>query len=375
MRRFLCALLVWFAAVSAAGQDPNTVCRVQCGSSVGSGVYLGDRLVLSCAHVFDDEPTTAVSVTFPGGQSSAGRMLGKDRSWDQSCIELQTDPGIAGAPLADENPEQGDEVTAAGYDHGRELKLRRGRVTQFVTQQTSQGLMDWFELNAQVVSGCSGGPVFNSQGEVIGNLWGAGNGTTVALMCGRTRRFLLPWNTRLEAIRIAQWGGGCRPACPPGTMPVMPGPSTTAPPRIAPGPTPVPPPVTVEVIVAALLANEKFIEAVRGPVGPAGEPGMPGPPGETGPAGPAGAPVDVDALAAAIRAALPPITVATVDRNGHQQILGEAHLGEMVVLPPITFHGLRPDGTVQDAETVPLGGRLDIQYPGMREKQTGNNGR
>jgi S1-C subfamily serine protease len=355
-------------------QLADAVVSISCGTGRGSGVYLGDRLVLSCWHLFRGEGTDRVTVAFRDGQTFAGRGLLVDQEWDQSCIELDADPGRMPARLASANPERGDEVLVCGYDGGRTLRLRPAKVVGFTSAYRDGSIYDWFECSTQVQGGCSGGPVFDEKGEVVGNLWGSARGETTAVMCGRTRRFLLPWNTRLEAVRLAQWGGrGAGSVCQPSSRPTYsPAPSTTCPPTLRATPVQTQP-VQVQVdynkILDLMAADSRF----RGPAGPAGPAGKQGEKGDSGSPGEKGDPgtpatVDVNALAAAIRAALPPITIATTDGKGEQVVLGEAYLGDTLTLPPITFHGLKPDGTLQDTETVPLGGRLNIQYPGMREK-------
>ena len=360
MRRLILAAIVWLLACVAAGQDPANVVRIQCGSSVGSGMYLGDRLCLSCAHLFEGERSRQVAVTFPSGRSFFGTGVKIDGTWDQSLIELTGTPDEPGARLASANPQPGETLTSAGYDHGQTLRLRTGRLTGYLTARSGQP-RDWLDMTTQVVSGCSGGPIYNAQGEVVGNLWGAGQGTTVGLMCGRTRRFLLPWNARLEAYWLAQCGGGGRIVS--GGWGSSPGRVSppTAPPTV---PTPVPqpqvPPPTVEQIVARLKADPEFMAACKGDDG---QQGPPGDPGRDGVDGADAQPIDVAALAVAIRAALPPITVATTGRDGQAIYLGDARLGETLVLPPITVYSTRPDGTRIDTEQVPLGGWLEILPP------------
>ena len=357
--RLILATLVLLLASLASGQDPANVVRIQCGSSVGSGVYLGDRLCLSCAHLFEGERSRQVAVTFPSGRSFFGTGVKIDGTWDQSLIELTSTPDESGARLASANPQPGETLTSAGYDHGQTLRLRTGRLTGYLTARSGQP-RDWLDMTSQVVSGCSGGPIYNARGEVVGNLWGAGQGTTVGLMCGRTRRFLLPWNARLEAYWLTQRGGGCIVSGGWGSSPGRVSPPS-APPTI---PTPVPPTqpqITVEQIVARLKADPEFIASCKGEQGIQGIQGPQGDPGNN-------AQIDVNALALAIKQTLPPIMVETygMDKNGNRIPipLGEAYLGgNPLVLPPTTYHSFRSNGELVDTETIPVGGEVSIQAP------------
>lgn len=339
-------LLVAVFAGSVAAQDLNGVVRIQIGNTVGSGAYLGDRLVLSCAHLFRDEGGDRnVLVTFPDGEQHQGISKCIDFKWDQSLIELASAPKAKGVCLATANPVPGESVTAVGYAYGRDLRAIRGRVVKFVAATGAQE-GDWFELEGGAQDGCSGGPVFNETGCVIGNLWGTRSGITVAVMCGRTQRFLEPYRVRLTQC----YSGQCVPL-PRGRI-VGVAPRTTAPRTTAPQPIPVPDPQPEQVEIDYAKIVDLVIERIKadpslfvgpvgppGPTGPAGLPGAPGPEGPTGPAGSDGQDgvsptIDTLALAAAIQAALPGITVRTIDAAGK----------------------------VLDTEQIPLGGTLNIHH-------------
>jgi len=344
--------------------DTSAVVRIQCGSSVGSGCYLGQRLILSCAHLSRGEGTTSVSVRFPDGSSHTGAIIKVDRQWDQSLIRLDTTPRHIGIRIASSNPEIGDTVVAIGYDYGRSLRRRIGRVIRRVTSRVGQPA-DWFDVSTQVISGCSGGPVLNHRGEVIGNLWGAAPGKTVANSTGRTQAFLGEHMASLTAY-WASWGirRGCGPQLRPSPGSGSPTPTEPQqPPQIE-----LPEGFVAE-IVAKLKSDPEFVAACKGEPGVDGQDGQDGctgpagPPGRDGTDGADAEPVDVDKLAQAIRVALPGITVTTRGRDGQEILLGDVRLGEVLELPPITARALDHDGQPIDTERVPLGGQLDILPP------------
>jgi hypothetical protein len=129
-----------------------------------------------------------------------------------------------GSVLASDNPATGEQITFVGYPHGRNLEMNRGEVHGYANPWGAS-TTDWLVVTAPVVSGYSGGAAFNDAGELCGNLWGSDRVTSTRAACtGRTKRFLLPWNARLEAWRLAvttgnagrmnvQWG---YQQCPPG---------------------------------------------------------------------------------------------------------------------------------------------------------------
>jgi hypothetical protein len=67
LKQIAIAILVVVATAACAFSQEtvadNTV-RIKVGYSYGSGAYIGDRLVLTCYHVFRDEPTMQSEVWF-----------------------------------------------------------------------------------------------------------------------------------------------------------------------------------------------------------------------------------------------------------------------------------------------------------------------
>jgi len=352
-------LIILVAAAVAQGQvDPQSVCRIRCGSSLGSGAYLGDGLVLTCAHLFRGEEGQPTTAWFPNGQGYGATLLKVDSQWDLAIMELAKAPSVAALIPATENVQIGQAVYSAGYDRGNTVISRNGQVLRYSAPDTT-GPADWFELTSCVEPGSSGGPVCNQQGQLVGVIWGSSppTNTTTGVMLGRTRRFLLPWNARLEAVRLTQCGPQvCPQGCPPGMRRVYPvRPRVICPPtqyQVQPRPqqpvlvdpditTPPPgtttPPVEVEVDYEAIadLVLDRIAadpEKFRGPPGPPGPQGLPGAPGEsqvgaTGPAGPPG-------LAGPSGPAGPPGPAGPAGSNGQDA-------------SPLVIESESPDGTVQ----------------------------
>lgn len=191
-------------------------------SSYTSGAYLGNRVVLTCYHLFADGPRIVGGCYFPDGQRVAFVARQLDPRWDQAVLELAEDPGRPGLPLATANPQVGEPVYAYGYGQDSRVYVTTGTVQRYTTA-VNNGPPDWVVMTGRVDQGSSGGPILNARGEVIGNLWGTANHgewTTVGVMTGRTRRFLLPWNAGLEAhaIKYGLYPANSRMQCPPGVI-------------------------------------------------------------------------------------------------------------------------------------------------------------
>jgi|GEM_PF-3855935 len=212
-------LLVCVAAAADQRIDTTNVVRICVVDSSperswGSGAYLGQKLVLTCAHLFDDTSSIQGNVWFSDGEQHAFILRQIDHQWDQAVLELRTQPrGKTGLPIATRNPQIGDTVYAYGYGQDNIVYVTEGRVVNYKAAQAYPQTTDWLEMSGRVDQGSSGGPIVNAAGQIVGNLWGVSVNApyqTVGVLAGRTRRFLLPWNAKLEAYAISQgW-------CPPG---------------------------------------------------------------------------------------------------------------------------------------------------------------
>jgi hypothetical protein len=158
--------------------------------SYGSGtlVYTNDAygLVVTNWHVVN-EAAGPISVHFPDGFYSLGSVQDVDRDWDLALIAIRK-PNAAPVPLADRAPQPGETLTIAGYGSGQ-YRAASGACTQYV----APGLQFPYEMVEVAVSarqGDSGGPIFNSRGELAGVLFGEGDGRTSGSYCGRVRWFL-----------------------------------------------------------------------------------------------------------------------------------------------------------------------------------------
>jgi len=192
-------------------------------NTYGSGAYMGNRVVLSCAHLFDDGPSLVGRVYFRDGEQHEFVCRSLDRQWDQSVLHLKSQPTRQGLKLAQAVPQIGDPVFAYGYGRGNRVMVTSGRVHGYRSYSASVPNKDWIVMTGRVDKGSSGGPILNEQGYVVGNLWGtkpvdSGTWHTVGIMTGRTRRFLLPWNAKLQAVGIRNglYPPRSRVACPPG---------------------------------------------------------------------------------------------------------------------------------------------------------------
>lgn len=150
----------------------KNVCRVRCGQWAGSGVYIGDGIVVSAWHVLrDGNYRGKIHCEFPFAGTVTGRFVNADSAYDICTIKLDREPhNVNGVPIAKTDLKVGDVAVSAGYSSGR-LLLLPGRVVR---------VGKWMDIDNAAASGDSGGPVFNEAGEFVGPLWGSDGGSTVA---------------------------------------------------------------------------------------------------------------------------------------------------------------------------------------------------
>jgi hypothetical protein len=184
-----------FSDYLLTGQEPRpAVARVVApdgsGTSLGSGVLVdvnaSQALVLTNWHVVRDS-RSAVLVQFPDGFQSAGTILRVDSVWDLAAIVIWK-PNVEPVQLAPRAPVVGETLTIAGYGRGPYREVSGG-CTQYLSPGSGQPL-ELVELVGEARQGDSGGPIFNSSGELAGILFGESGGRTVGASSPRVRAFL-----------------------------------------------------------------------------------------------------------------------------------------------------------------------------------------
>ena len=160
------------------------------GASYGSGTLVAvnesSGLVLTNWHVVRDAGGPIV-VYFPNGFRSGAYLLRTDQDWDLAALAIRR-PNVQPVSIATQKPQPGDEVTIAGYGSGS-YRAVTGRVTQYVSPGGNHPY-EMLELSAPARNGDSGGPIFNSRGELAGTLFGSSFGRTAGSYCGRLRWFV-----------------------------------------------------------------------------------------------------------------------------------------------------------------------------------------
>jgi S1-C subfamily serine protease len=203
------------AVAATAAQQKGVVVidsqlQYQQAESAGTGMILSSNgLVLTNNHVVNG--ATAIQVTDETtGKQYTATVVGTDPSADVALLQLKNASGLTPITLdKDGGVTTGTSITAIGNAEGTgSLVAAAGSVTntnQTMTAQTETGgpsetLNGLIEFQADVVSGDSGGPVLDSQGEVVGMTTAASNGM------GAIDAFAIPIDNALSVVNQIKAG-------------------------------------------------------------------------------------------------------------------------------------------------------------------------
>ncbi|GAB2868630.1 S1C family serine protease [Nocardioides pacificus] len=150
------------------------------GAGAGTGMVLtSGGLVLTNYHVVEDSTEVQVSVAVDGTTYGA-ELVGADETADVALLQLEDASGLDTVALDDDGDAVvGAGVTAIGNAQGQGfLSAMTGSVTALEQQITTSDKMGFgatdaeltglLQTDAAVVSGYSGGPMLDDQGEVVG---------------------------------------------------------------------------------------------------------------------------------------------------------------------------------------------------------------
>lgn len=139
---------------------------------LGSGVLISaDGKVMTAAHVV--QTADEIKVQFKNGEVSTAIVLTSDAATDVALLQLaQVPAGAVAARLGDsDEAEVGDEVFVVGAPLGMSHTLTVGHISARRKPNTMFGDMsrsEFFQTDAAINQGNSGGPMFNLDGEVVG---------------------------------------------------------------------------------------------------------------------------------------------------------------------------------------------------------------
>jgi len=182
------------------------------GGGSGSGVIVSpEGLVITAAHV-TSKPNQQIKVLLSDGRELPATTLGVDHETDGALLQINAPGPFPYRPyLRTKAYQVGDWAIATGHPGGpvvgRPSPIRLGRI---LADGIGGGLTDPITTDATVISGDSGGPLFNLKGEVIGI------NSNIAMPWNSNRHVPMPaiiakWDALIAGETIGQATGGAAP--------------------------------------------------------------------------------------------------------------------------------------------------------------------
>jgi serine protease Do len=133
----------------------------------GSGFFISaDGYIVTNNHVVDH--ATEVTVTTTDGKTIAAKVIGTDAKTDLALLKVKEGDNYPFVSFATEAPRVGDWVIAVGNPFGLGGTVTAGIVSARGRDIGSGPYDDFLQIDAPVNRGNSGGPTFNSEGQVVG---------------------------------------------------------------------------------------------------------------------------------------------------------------------------------------------------------------
>jgi len=137
-------------------------------TAVGSGFIIdASGLVVTNHHVIDG--ADEIEVVFDDGARFPATLKGRDKKTDLALLEISTDKALPFVRFGDSDAARvGDWVIAIGNPFGLGGTTTSGIISARGRDIQSGPLDDFIQIDAPINRGNSGGPLFNTRGEVIG---------------------------------------------------------------------------------------------------------------------------------------------------------------------------------------------------------------
>ena len=133
----------------------------------GSGFFISaDGYIVTNNHVVDH--ATVVEVTTSDGKTIDAKVIGTDPKTDLALLKVKGEGAFPYVGFASQAPRVGDWVIAVGNPFGLGGTVTAGIVSARGRDIGSGPYDDFLQIDAPVNHGNSGGPTFNTEGEVVG---------------------------------------------------------------------------------------------------------------------------------------------------------------------------------------------------------------
>ncbi|CCD95738.1 putative serine protease do-like precursor [Bradyrhizobium sp. ORS 375] len=136
-------------------------------TGVGSGFFISaDGYAVTNNHVVDH--ARSVQVTTDDGKTYTAKVIGTDPKTDVALIKVEGNSDFAYVNLDSRTPRVGDWVVAVGNPYGLGGTVTAGIVSAEGRELSSNPYDNYIQIDAPINKGNSGGPTFDTNGNVIG---------------------------------------------------------------------------------------------------------------------------------------------------------------------------------------------------------------
>ena len=137
------------------------------GMALGSGFFISkDGYVVTNNHVI--EHARDVELTLQDGRTVPATVVGTDKKTDLALLKAKIGDNYPFVPWGNSTPRVGDWVMAVGNPFGLGGTVTAGIVSARGRDIGAGPYDDFLQIDAPVNKGNSGGPTFNTQGQVVG---------------------------------------------------------------------------------------------------------------------------------------------------------------------------------------------------------------
>ena len=162
--------------------------------SYGSGTWVHDkndrRFVLTCAHLFGRSTPNKISVRFPDTHIVEVQLLAIDHTWDLAVLNSQdATSDVTPIEISTSTPLRDDTLHFGGYGKNGVYHEATGKLLGYCRVRDGK-TNETLVISGTAQQGDSGGPIFNTSGQLVGILWGTDNRTVCGTYNGRILRFL-----------------------------------------------------------------------------------------------------------------------------------------------------------------------------------------